>query len=87
MVCGDRAVGEAGGRGRAGAAAHGRGHPRADVPVCGGDPEARRKWRQIGSRKVRVATKLDELKVAWIVRQKTRGEATARRLPSRWASG
>ena len=50
--------------------------PRADVSVCGDDPQARRKWRQIGSRKVRVATRLDESKVAWIVRQKARGEMT-----------
>ena len=42
----------------------GRGHPRADVSGCGDDPKARREWRQIGGRKVRVATRLDESKVA-----------------------
>ena len=50
--------------------------PRADMSAFGDDPKARRKWRQIGSRKVRVATRLDEPKAAWIVRQKARGEMT-----------
>ena len=56
--------------------------PRADVSVCGGVPEARRKWREIGGRKVKVARKLDESKVAWIVRQKAGGCASRGRGPA-----
>ena len=55
------------------------GGPRAETSpwrTCrrAGTPQGRRKWRQIGSQKVRVATRLDEPKAAWIVRQKARGE-------------
>ena len=56
------------------------GVPRADVSVCGGVPEARRKRRQIGSRKVRVVRKLDESKLARIVRQKADGAMTNRQI-------
>ena len=48
--------------------------PRADVVVCGGAPVKRQKWRQVGRRKVRVAKKLDESKVVWIVKAKAKGE-------------
>lgn len=54
--------------------------PRADVVVCEGAPVKRQKWRQIGSRKVRVAKKLDESKVAWILREKAKGEMTNRQI-------
>ena len=38
--------------------------PRADMVVCGGVPETRRKWRQVGRREVRAMAKLDESKAA-----------------------
>ena len=50
--------------------------PRADMVVCGGVPEKRQKWRQVGRREVRAMAKLDESKVAWIVREKAKGELT-----------
>ena len=62
-----------------GARADRGGGPRTRHPPVGrvgmrGRPQGGRKWRQIGSRKVRVAARLDESKAAWIVRQKARGE-------------
>ncbi len=54
--------------------------PRADMVAREGVPTKRQRWRQIGSRKVRVAAKLDESKVAWIVRQKAGGKATNREI-------
>ena len=58
----------------------GAGVPKADVSVCGGVAEARRKRRQIGNRKVGVTRKLDESKAAWIVRQKAGGGMTSRQI-------
>ena len=52
--------------------------PKADVSVCGGVLEARRKWRQIGGPRHKVAGKLGESKLAWIVRQKAGGGMTNR---------
>ena len=66
--------------GAEGGAGAGGGVPRADMSVCGGVPEARRKRRQIGSRKVRVVRKLDESKLARIVRQKADGAMTNRQI-------
>ena len=54
--------------------------PRADVVVCGDVPDARRKWRQVGGRKVRAMAKLDESKVVWIARQKAKGKMANREI-------
>ena len=54
--------------------------PRADMAVCGGIPQARQKWRQIGGRKVQAMARLDESKAAWIVRRKAEGGMTNRQI-------
>ena len=54
--------------------------PKADMVVCGGVREKRRKWRHAGRRKVRAGAKLDESKVVWIVREKAKGELSNKQI-------
>ena len=77
---GEGATGAAGPLPAAVRPAAGEDMPRADMAVCGGIPQARQKWRQIGGRKVRAMAKLDESKVTWIVRRKAEGRMTNRQI-------
>ena len=77
---GEGATGAAGPLPAAVRPAAGEDMPRADMAVCGGIPQARQKWRQIGGRKVRAMAKLDESKAAWIVRRKAEGRMANRQI-------